>query len=867
MSGQTSMGTLTGSVTDVSGAAVVGASIRVTNVATGVNIETTTTGAGVYNVTSLVPGTYQVSAEKPGFEKTVVDKVTILASQTVTVDMHLSVGKASTSVTVTEATPLLTTSTQAVATTIERDIGENLPYAERSTIGAALLVPGVRGDPASPNQVASENPGIATGYIEPASYLSIGGAFPGRTSILVDGSDVTQASYPRAGISVSGDMLQEMTVVTTGLPAQYGRSQGGVIIQATRAGGNDYHFTATWRHSDPSLQSQQLGSPLPPLAHQNFFGGYAGGPVTIPKIYNGHNRTFFYVGVEPARLNNATAAQGRIATPAELAGHLNDSYDLINQTILRSQGAEAALAAPRVGALYYQFAPNANGFPAGPQFQSATQYIPIPNNDVSDQLAQNKFAQFVLSQMPTPQNPGPYVTFLRPDGLWMPNGNNIYYQRGVTNVDNRYSFRIDHTIDINDRIFGRYTNIPLESTRYFALPITSPLTQVPVDDAYSQDFALNEVHTFTPTLINEIRLMYMRDRQLRQENDAGVSEDWAGSLGLTPATSGAGFPYFNLGYAIQIGNSGGSRQVDENYQLADDVTWTHGAHTFKFGLDIRRLESNQYNLAGVFGGSYGFAAGATNNGAGSGGSALATFDLGLITSFSNTPAPVPAYYRWHYYAGYAQDDWKVRSNLTLSLGLRYEVETPRMERYDNQGTFIPTLTGTLNGLPATGAFCFSGSCGLHSTLWPTNYMGFEPRIGIAWVPKPFMTVRTSYAMMRAPLPGYGNTPVPDFNVPSVTVGGISGGVVPNEAVDYITNPVGPLTSALSALQGHGPFFTVPGLTVPYINQSSAVPYTQQWSFTLQFQVDHADMVQASYNGLVGTHIISRFAPALNYPDL
>ena len=864
--GQTSFGSLTGTVTDGSGAVVPNVTIRVKNTETGVTSETSTDGAGLYNVPSLVPGPYTVEAEKSGFEKTLVGSVVILSTQTATVDIKIRVGQTSATVTVSAEAPLLTPTTQAVATTVERELDANLPYAERSTLGATILVPGVRGDPATPNQVSSENPGIATGFITPASTLRVGGGFPGRASILVDGSDVTQTSFPRAGISVSGDMVRETTVITGGVPAEYGRSQSGVIIQATRSGTDEFHGAASWRHTDPVFQAQQLGSPLPPRQHQNYFGVYLSGPVVLPKIYNGRHRTFFYVGVEPARLNNSTSARGVVPTPDEIAGHLNNSLALLDTNILRQSGAAAALAAPRIGGLFYQSPTNADGFPAGPPYTNKSQYVPIPNNDVSAQLAKNPFAAFIMKQMPTPQNPGPNIIFLRPDGLWMNDGNNVIYSRGVTNVDNRYSFRIDHALTQNDRIFARYTNIAVSGPRYFAFPADSPLTILPGDSATSRNFAINESHVFSASLVNEVRIQYLRNRQLRRSNAAALSKDWAASFSLTPATSGMGFPSFNFGLTANVGNSGGSSQVDENYQFADDVTWTHGKHTFKMGADVRRLESNQYNFSGVFGGSYGVGAGATSNGV-SGGSTLATFDLGLITFFSNTPTLVPAYYRWHYYAGYFQDDWRVNPRLTLNVGLRYEYESPRIEKFNNQGTFIPSLAGTLNGIPARGAFCFSGACGLPKTLWPSNYKGFEPRIGIAWTPLSRMTVRATYNLMRSPLSGYGNTPVPDFNVPSFAIGGQNGGLNPNWVVDYISNPVGPLTSALAALQGSkGPFFTVQGITVPYVNQSNAVPYVQQWSLTLQFQFSQSNLFQAGYNGLKGTHLVGGFAPPLNYPD-
>jgi hypothetical protein len=228
---------------------------------------------------------------------------------------------------------------------------------------------------------------------------------------------------------------------------------------------------------------------------------------------------------------------------------------------------------------------------------------------------------------------------------------------------------------------------------------------------------------------------------------------------------------------------------------------------------------------------------------------------------------VPNYYRWHYYAGFLQDDVRLRPNLTLNLGVRYEVETPRIDKYNYQGTFIPDLTGTLNGKPVTGAFCFSGSCGLSTSLWPTNYTGVEPRLGIAWSPSNKMTVRGSFNLLRIPLSGYSNSPTPNFNVSSNTVGNTTGGVIANQPVDIFTNPVAPLSSVMSTLKGGGPFFSVLGVTVPYIDQNTVAPYAMQWGVTVQYQLDPKTMIQASYNGLRGVHLITNFAPPINIPNL
>ena len=864
--GQSSLGQLTGAVTDTSGAPIVGAHAKVRDVSTNVQSQSVTSSDGLFNIISLVPGDYQLIVDHEGFETSITNKVTISAGQITTVNAALQVGSINTKVEITATATMLTTGSSEVATTVERSLVSNLPFTERNSLEAAMLIPGVRGDPNSPGQVVAENAGIYTGNISPGAATNIAGGMPGSTSIMVDGSSVIQPSIGRAAISVSSDMVQEVTVVTNGVPARYGNTGGGVIIQATRSGTNEYHGNFSWKHTDPGFNAYPTGNAIGNKQHQNFFGGYAGGPVFIPKIYNGRNRTFFFGGFEPARLYNATSANALLPTPDELAGKFNNSLSLINTTILSSQGLTAALAAPRVGGLYYQSPVNAAGFPSGPQYASTSLYQPIPNNDVSAQLAQNKFAQYLMGLQPTPANPGPFVQFLRPDGLYNSSSYNAVVIRGVKNTDDRFSTRVDHNFSDKDRIFARLAVQPLTATRFFGYPINSPLTSYPTDNASSYVISLDETHILTPSIVNELKIMYVRNHQVRGQPAAALSQDFAAAYGLTPAVAGAGFPKIGWsGYGLQPGTSG-NEQVDTNYQIEDSVNWTVGRHSIAFGADLRRMLSNQYNPAGVNGGTYNFSPNQTNNG--SGGNGLASFDLGLINTYTNTPVQVPGYYRWNYAGAYFQDDIKVLPTLTLNVGMRYEFQTPRMEKFDNQGTFLPDMTGTLNGMPAKGAFCFAGNCGLGKTLWPSNFMGFEPRIGIAWAPNSKMTVRANYGIMRVPLTGYGNTPLPDFNVNSFAVGGTTGGTAPNQPVNYITNPIaGPLTSAYTALQGRGPFFTVQGITVPYIAQTDKVPYIQQWGLTLQTMLDSKTLVQVGYSGTVGHHLISSAAPPLNFPNL
>jgi len=869
---QTGQGSIGGTVRDAQSALVPNAQVRVISDATGVQQTTSTNSAGVFQVPSLNPGQYTVIVVKNGFEQTTTKSVTVAGVGITTVDVSLSVGKATEVVTVNADMDLLTKNESDVTTTVDHVLVQNLPYPERSSLEAALLVPGVQGDTLQPGGISTENPNAYTSYVVPGASIVIGGAPPGTSSIVVDGSDVTQASYARTGVNLSGREVQETTVIVTGLSARYGRTGGGVIVQSSAPGTRDYHGAITYRHTDPYFNAFPDGSTAANALHENYYGFYVGGPVWIPKLYPHRDKTFFFVGVEPARMNNSFGFRGIFPIPDELAGHLHNSLALLNQSVLKSSGYAAALAALRVGTINYQSTVDANGFPNGPSSPSLIRSI--ANDDVSAQLAKNPFAQYVLSQFPTPSSPGPYIKFDNSAATSQNDGTNGTYKRGVINVDNRYSIRIDQHFGNSDQLFVRYTVVPVSAARFFAVAPTNPLTIVPADSANTHDIALGYTHVFSNNIVNSFHYSFMRVNQQRLPPPITRQKDFAAAYGLTPATFGYGFPSLGnlnqngVGYTMQMGTATAAIQVDQNFIAGDDITWTHGHHLLQFGTDIRWIQSSQYDLSGATGGKYNFLGAQTNNGS-TGGAPLATFILGTISAFSNTPVAVPGYYRWRYYAGYVQDDWRVTPNLTINAGLRYELETPRMEKFNNQAFLTLNTPGNLNNLlPTTTAFCFSVACGNPRSLWPTNYGGIEPRIGFAYAPTARTTVRAAYTLQRLPLTGYENIPDPNFNVASQAVGNQSGGVTANSTVNYITNPVGALTSAYTALAGNrGPILYSTGLSPVFVSQRNTVPYTQSWSLTLQYQPAARTLIQATYNGSKGTHLVGPFTNALNVPSL
>ena len=669
-----------------------------------------------------------------------------------------------------------------------------------------------------------------------------------------------QSSYGRVGISLSGRAVQETTAITTGMSAKYGRTGSGIIVQSSRAGADGYHGQLDWRHTDPFFNAYPISGNAPNNNHQNFYTASVGGPVWIPKLYK-PKETFFHVDVEPGVFRKTVNVRGTFFTPDELAGHLANSL----QTNVLQGGFTQ---------IYAQAPINAVGLPAGPQISSSSNYVPIPNNDLSVQLANNPFAQYVFSLEPTPANPGPYVHFDNPQASFDSQGNNASYDRGVFNTDYRYNVRIDRQINQRSQVYVRYSTTPNVASRFFALSTDNPLSQSPTDRTISRDIAIGYTRVLSNNLVANFRYSWLRVNQTRTQNYSSTSQDFAGKYGLTPATSGVGFP--NLGAfdteTLKPGSLTGFYALDQNFIVGQDFNYTRGNHLFQFGAEYRWIQSNQEDLSGVTGGTYSFSASQSSGKAGNG-SSLATFILGTISTFNNSPQPIPEYYRWHYFAGYLQDDWRVTSKLTANIGVRYNIETPRMEKFNNQGSvvFQPGTLAVSSSVsqPVTAGFCFSGTCGLGRTLWPTNYAEVEPRIGLAYAVVPKVVVRGSYTISHLPLTGYGN--MPRTNLSGGTgINENSGGQVNNTwQTNYLTNPASiPVGGyAIFNAQRGQPVYSSNTISPDYVSQSNQVPYIEAWSASVQFQPAPKSLLQLTYQGSRGVHLVGAFTRAVNSPSL
>jgi len=783
---QTSSGTLSGQVRDSAGALIAKAHVQILNEATGATVNVVTSNAGVYTATPLEPGKYSVTVNVKGFEQTIAHGVEIFTARESTQDFALKIGSENSTVIVTDQQPLLSSNSSMVSTTIEQDAVQDLPMPERSVLGLVLLSPGVTGDPQYQDGVQSENADTQTAPIAPGSSLTVGGARLGTSDILVDGTDNTLNGHPRTGVTFSKDVVQEMTIQRNGLPAQFGRTGGGILNQSTKGGGNVYHGVLGWRHTEPFLQARTYGISFPRQLHQNLFTAQLSGPVRLPH-YNGKDHTFFFASYEPLRASNIIYTNTRVPTPAELSGHLQNSIDLNG------------------GHVWYQFNLNAQGIPYGAKLKGSA-YTQVPNDDLSAQLAQNATARALLSYYPTLSNPL-YGSFIFADGGFGAgngNGNNYIEDRGVQNIDNRFTVRLDHVIGSRDEISGRYTRVPISGARYNLFGLNSPANSIPTDAITSQNFLVSEIHSFSGNTINTFHATYTRAYEYKGPPAAALTQDFGAAMGFLPATLGVGFPSITGLSGINPGsggaiNTGGGYTTDTNLGYSDTLSYVRGRHSIQVGVDVRFLQLNRADTSNLNGGTYSFSASDTNcSTSGSsgtpgcstaGGSPLASLILGIEHSYSLKTNLETFHYRWHYYAGFIQDDWRVSQRLTLNLGLRYNVETPRTEKDNRQGTFVASIPVSNSGPNQNGAFVFSGSNGLSRHLWPINWTGIEPRVGFAFAPRPSVSIRGSFGILHGPLTGLGMNIIPDLSQPNQNTSNGAGGANPAYWTNYITNPV------------------------------------------------------------------------------
>ncbi len=851
-----------------------------------------TSSEGAYTAPSLEPVVYRITVEATGFKKSVVGNVKVDTATTATVNVTLELGAASAEITVTADAPLLNAESGTPGQTISERQITDLPLNNRSVLDLVLTVANVTG------VAGTEDPELGQDIPAPGFNVNINGGRAGSTAILADGANNTGAGLGRAIVTFSPDTIQEFTVQTSNFSAEFGMTGGGVVNMTTKSGTNRYNGLAYWYHRNPSFNAAPFTTNANnrPQSNrrQHQFGLTMGGPIVLPeKIfgpagYDGHNRSFFFVAYEPRYYFDGTQGTALMPTPAMLQGdfsnivRVNGGYaprDVAEKFGLQNQIGDATL--------YNQWTVNGGIFTR--RTLAAGETFPVfPGNRIPANML-DQVSLGLIKYLPTG---GEY--FLSDGNL-----RNYVTTNFIKNLEKRLTVRLDHQVSAANRLSGRYTQVPIRGDRGrgdFQIG-RDEVNTGGTDYSWSKQVLLTDTHIFSPRLVNELRLNYTFGRFTKNFPpmfDALTGRNFSTEIGLPSLTPG-GLPDIATGAgSIGFSLSQQNENAEHSYGITDNFSWVRGNMSWKFGVDLMQQRLKTIPMFGASGGRYEFNRNLTlsnSNGAnGTGGAEFAQFLLGAYNLATLREVFIPYYYQWNSAGAFVQNDWKLRPNFTLNLGLRYSLQLPRTEKYDRQGAFLPELakefpipqpcpqcvlpTGKTVTTALVVPFGYSGRGGRSRYIFPVEKLNFEPRFGFAYAPQWFgwnekrrLVVRGGYGMSHAPLTGMGRNPSPDF------ASGTTGFGTFDTRIQFPgTNVAARLCCNKPVLTATAPdaFLNIPQDGLVYLDSlniaalavspNAHVPYVQSFSLTTAYELPQQTVVELSYAGSKGTHL---FLPPIN----
>ena len=686
---QQDTGVITGAILDASGAPIANAVVEVKNAGTGIVLRVKASAEGSYTTPPLRIGTYSVTVEAPGFKRAIREALTLNVQDRLPVSFTLEIGDVQQSVEVTADVPLLQSGTSSLGQVIETKKMVDLPLNGRNFIQLITLSTG-----------AYVPQGTNSSYQN--TLVAINGNRIENNNFLLDGINNNTTDNNQPPVLPDPDAIAEFKVLTNMLPAEFGRGLGGTVIVNMKSGTNEFHGTVFefLRNQDfdanPYFNSGRSKVPF----QQNQFGGSLGGPVILPKLYNGRNKTFFFGDYQGTRIHQGLTKVFTVPTAAMQAGNFSGIATIYDPE---------------------------STIPSG------TSYIrtPFPNNQIPaarfDPIMQ-KFAPY----FPLPNTGGSQFA-----------PNNLVANPKLLDTTDQGDTRLDHRFSDKDSIFWRYSIS--DETRI--APMNLP--GVPLGGYFNdlqlrpqvfrgQHMAVAETHVFSPRLVNEFRIGYNRFFYTATSLSGGVNLGTQYGIPGIPSFGSFtnGVPSIGITGISSIGEALLSHRGQNVRQILDNVSYSTGAHSFKFGFDHRRTEFN-VRQGSSSEGSFSYTGVYTNDPLSrGGGQAFADFLVGYPQTASiGTPLDLGS--RVHNYSAFAQDDWRATSRLTLNLGVRYEFTTPVCDVNNRLANFDP----------ATNSLVFAKSGGIEncSTVHP-DYNNFAPRVGIAYQVASKTVVRTGYGM-------------------------------------------------------------------------------------------------------------------------
>ncbi|HTC47176.1 MAG TPA: carboxypeptidase regulatory-like domain-containing protein [Candidatus Aquilonibacter sp.] len=907
LSAQGANGRILGRVADPSGAVLANAKITITNEATAISRDALTNDSGDYSFIEVAPGTYTVQFELTGFKKNVQKGVIVDLNQTVTLNSTLQIGGSQETVDVTSEAPQVdTTSTQLGAVINDRSVNE-LPLNTRDTYQFLQLQPGVQA------QLGSS--GTLFAGTSDAGSVSVNGGRTRANNFSVNGGDANDQFVNTPTIQPTPDAVEEFRVITNTFDAEYGRNSGSVVNVITKSGGNTFHGNIYEYFRNTILDARGYPDTTTPQLNQNQFGGTFGGPIK-------KDRTFFFFSYEGRRIRDGVPGQLlNVPTSSEYGGDFSGAGGFAPPIPATAPGGPSAGAGGIDASSGTPFVAQVLDGRAGCDGALQQMYgissvagLPVQNNPVTNTPFIPWSEVFPGGAIPSPcQDPVASNLLQR----FVPAGQNGLYQVvpvGTINAD-QFTVRIDHKINDHQNFTAYYYfNDGRELDPYNTFEAAG--ANVPGFGSYNnvRDQQWNFSHTWTISnaLVNEAHFTYMREGELgylkNQTSNAVISSctgsaatycftgmsdsstiqssfGTAANLGITPGLPSnlTGVPYVNISGGASFGNNfeGFLPQVGNSFQWTDELSWVKGTHTFKFGVDARRARFDQYYYFDV-NGEYTFDNSGPNAIVPGDGDNYAEFLLGLADGYTQGSGQREDVRSTAVYP-FAQDSWKIKPNLTLNYGLRWEFTPPPTDISGHVETFRPGQNSTVypcgittsttywqslgvanptcanTGSEPTG-LVVPGDPGVPAGMTSTYYKAFAPRVGIAYSPgrDGKTSIRAGWGLFYNPIeelvlaqfgaepPFGGSSSLSDvfFNTPFVNQGDFQ---TPNPFGGIIT----PIKHQPTDLSLFRPILLY-GEFQPHLRSQ----YTSQYNLTFQRDLSNSTMLQIGYVGSQGHRLLA-----------
>lgn len=820
LAAQSPLATVTGTISDASGAGVPNATITLRAVNTGLTYRGASASNGVYVVPNLPIGGYELTVEAAGFKTHRQTGITLEVAQRLRADVTLEVGNVAESVNVTAEIPRVQTEDSSIGQVVERKRIEDLPLNGRHIFNLVKIVTGVQ-----PRFNSTD--GFAEISNQNFSQMRISGGPAYGNQFFLDGVSNTAAVHNEISVVPQADVVEEFRVETNAFKAEFGQTAGGVVNVVTKSGGNEFHGSAYEFFRNDALDARNAFSTQPDprtgrikqVLRYNQFGGTVGGPVWIPKVYDGRNRTFFYAGYEQWRWRSTGSPRiGTVALPEWRTGDFSNLRD--------GNGTFIPLFDPA------STVPN----PSGSGFVRQ----PLAGN----RIPQNRMDPLALRVLPfhPAANAAPTNQFTGANNFvaLVPS----LSDQGVT------SLRFDHRFNESNSMFFRYSsNRNTRRDRGWGLEEADPAARN--DQRDNHNAVANYTRLFGASMLNDLRVGVTR--QWLPFLHPSFDQGWPARLGYPSIIPQDQFPPVQITGLLAIGSAGfsGGLRAQQIVQIADNFTITRGRHNMKTGFDLRwwRLSFiNRLQPSGVFN----FTGSLTNDplrpaGTGFG---MADFLLGEVAGGNLGVRPF-FQFRAIPLGVFFQDDWKVTRNLTLNLGLRYDVSFGPTEMHNRYSSFDPFIPNPNTRL--LGQLRYAGADGFPRTFVDRDNNNFGPRFGFAWDPKGDgkTAIRGGYGLIYLMLES-GNT-VPDnasaFGF-SVDTPFVAPGAGPFRAFRFSEGPSFLLTPQ-GAAGGPDAFR---GFGVRYQDRDAPAGYMQQWNFAIQRSLGAGVVVSAIYAGSKGTKV-------------